>query len=96
MFMHGYYMLALCELHNTFLPGKLGGGERRGGGGGILESDLTQQAANGSWLLVINQNVFDWVIWWERDRWAVLFYYNTIAKDNNISIPASRLDEILW
>ena len=40
MFMHGYYMLALCELHNKFLPGKLGGG-------GGLESGLTQQAANG-------------------------------------------------
>ena len=27
VFMHGYYMLALCELHNKFLPRKLGGGE---------------------------------------------------------------------
>ena len=25
VFMHGYYMLALCELHNKFVPGKLGG-----------------------------------------------------------------------
>ena len=43
MFMHGYYMLALCELHNKFLPGKLRGGEGGGGGGYWRVASLNKQ-----------------------------------------------------
>ena len=65
---------------------------------GILESGLTQQAANSSWVACdyVTKMYLTESFGEKGIGGQYCFYYNTIAKDNNISIPASRLDEILW